>query len=72
MFDSRQTKAEIIEGSMKLHAAYVEKCAENERLRAVLNEVVDTIARKALISSAAQRLLFNEPPSAYVRGILKD
>ncbi len=55
MFDSRQTKAEIIEGGMKLYAAYVEKCAENERLRAALKEVVEidhypdaTIARKTL------------------------
>lgn len=36
MFDSRQTKKEIIEGGMKLHALYVETYAENERLRAKL------------------------------------
>lgn len=32
MFDSRQTKEQIIEGGMALHARLVEAQAENERL----------------------------------------
>lgn len=39
MFDSRQTKDEIIEGGMRLHAQLVEALAEVERLRAVLLKI---------------------------------
>lgn len=39
MFDDRQTKAEIIEGGMKLHRLYVEAHAKAERLRAALESL---------------------------------
>ena len=45
MFDSRKTKKEIIDAGMKLHALYIDKCAEIERLRAEIERL------KAIIKS---------------------